>query len=406
MTRTPISSPHRRAAIGGLAALIVAAFALWVADVAPASDLQGQLSQKRSQLQQDRSRQAALSTTLAHYSSQIDRLSTQVAALRAREATVERQLAVKEAQLRQAKARLARLRTRLRGALKVLKERLVAVYESGQPDVMAVLLNAHGFNQLVSRYEYLGSIEHQDNTIVGTVRTLRNQTRDTVNQIQTARDRLAAQRDELARTRTQLQSRETALSSARARNQRALSEVRSNGQELQDEISDIQGRIDAARARAAQAAQATSSGGLTAPPSAPMASSLGPVPPGQAISPFPASSPITWGRTDQGIDGTTTPGSPLLAMGSGTVTIGHDPAGFGDSYPILHTSFGDFYYGHCVPVVGDGASVTIGQPIATAHSGTWGNSTTPGGFEIGQWPPGDMTAGGAIRSWLMDLPRR
>jgi hypothetical protein len=93
-------------------------------------------------------------------------------------------------------------------------------------------------------------------------------------------------------------------------------------------------------------------------------------------------------------------------MGSGSVTIGHDPAGFGDSYPILHTSFGDFYYGHCVPSVGDGAQVSIGQPIATAHTGTWGNSTTPGGFEIGTWPPGDMGAGAAIRDWLIGLPRR
>ena len=44
--------------------------------------------------------------------------------------------------------------------------------------------------------------------------------------------------------------------------------------------------------------------------------------------------------------------------------IGHDPGGFGASYPIVHTSFGDFYYGHCVPTVADGASVSIGQPIA------------------------------------------
>jgi murein DD-endopeptidase MepM/ murein hydrolase activator NlpD len=130
------------------------------------------------------------------------------------------------------------------------------------------------------------------------------------------------------------------------------------------------------------------------------------VPPGQAISPFPASSSLTWGRTDQGVDGTTDPGSPLLAMGTGTVTIGHDPAGFGASYPIIHTSFGDFYYGHCVPMVSNGAQASIGQPIATAHYGTWGNSTTPGGFEIGAWPPGDMTAGAAIRDWLIGLPRR
>ena len=48
---------------------------------------------------------------------------------------------------------------------------------------------------------------------------------------------------------------------------------------------------------------------------------------------------------------------------------------------------------------------SVGQQIAMAHYGTWGNSTTPGGFEIGTWPPGSMTAGGAIRSWLIGLPR-
>jgi len=374
----------------------------WLAGGASAQDLQSQLSAKRSQLAQDRSRQAALSTTLERYSNQIQQLSAQVASLRAREARVQQRLAVKEAELRRAKARLVRLRTRLRAALKVLKQRLIATYESDQPDALTVILNSHGFNQLSSRYEYLSSIEHQDTTIVTTVRTLRNQTRDLVNRIQAARDRLAAERDALARTRNELQAREGALAAAHSRKQRLLSQVRSNGQRLQGEISDIEGRIAAAQAAQAQA----SASGLTGPASPPLASSFGPVPAGQAISPFPASSPLTWGRTDQGVDGTTAPGSALLAMGSGTVTIGHDPSGFGASYPIIHTSFGDFYYGHCVPVVGDGASVSIGQPIATAHYGTWGNSTTPGGFEIGAWPPGDMTAGAAIRSWLIALPRR
>jgi murein DD-endopeptidase MepM/ murein hydrolase activator NlpD len=280
---------------------------------------------------------------------------------------------------------------------------LIATYESAPPNALNVILSSHGFDQLSSRYEYLSAIEHQDASIVATVRRLRNQTRGTVNRIQAERDQLAAERDQLARTRNTLQVRVGGLAAAHGRKQRVLSRVRSNGQQLQSEINDIQGRIEAAQA--AQAPQPSASG-LSAAASAPLASSLGPVPAGQAISPFPASSHLVWGRTDQGVDGTTTPGSPLLAMGSGTVTIGHDPAGFGASYPILTTSFGAFYYGHCVPVVADGASVSIGQPIATAHTGTWGNSTTPGGFEIGAWPPGDMTAGAAIRSWLIGLPRR
>ncbi|HMC07148.1 MAG TPA: hypothetical protein VKG89_07110 [Solirubrobacterales bacterium] len=369
--------------------------------LAPAQDLRSQLSAKRSQLSQDRSRQAALSATVERYSGEIDRLSAQVATLRARQAAVQRQLDVKEAELERARARLERLRARLRAALGVLRQRLVAEYESDQPDALTVILQAHGFDQLSSRYEYLRSIQEQDTAIVTRVRRLRNETRDTVNRIHAATERLAAERDQLAQTRTELRARQRALSAAQSRKQAVLSHLRSNGERLQSEISDIQSRIQAQ----IQAQQAATSA-ATAAATPPAASQLGPVPAGQAISPFPASSPLTWGRTDQGVDGTTAPGSPLLAMGTGTVTIGHDPAGFGASYPIIHTSFGDFYYGHCVPTVADGASVSIGQPIATAHFGTWGNSTTPGGFEIGAWPPGGMTAGAAIRSWLIGLPRR
>jgi peptidoglycan hydrolase CwlO-like protein len=391
-----LSREQRRRAALGVGASFVAALLVWLPGVAPAQDLQSQLSEKRSQLRHDRSTQAALTTAIERYASQIDQLSAEVATLRAREARVQQQLDAKTIELRQAKARLVRLRAHLQAALKVLKQRLVAIYESNQPDVLTVILDAHGFNQLSSRYQYLQSIQNQDTSIATRVRGLRNETRDTVNRIQAARDRLAAKRDELARTQSQLQVRESALAAAHSRKQSLLSHVRSNGEQLQSEISDIQARI-----AAAQTPEPTAAGSAFG-----SAISLGPVPAGDAISPFPASSPLTWGRTDQGVDGTTAPGSPLLAMGSGTVTIGHDPAGFGASYPIIHTSFGDFYYGHCVPVVGDGASVSIGQPIASAHYGTWGNSTTPGGFEIGVWPPGGMTAGAAIRSWLIGLPRR
>jgi peptidoglycan hydrolase CwlO-like protein len=401
MTKPTSLSTERSAALW-VAAFLVGVILMCLPSTAPAQDLQSQLSAKRSQLAQARSRQAALSSTLESYTSEIDRLSAEVSTLRARQARVQQQLDVKVTELRHARAKLQRLRTRLHAAMKVLRQRLVATYESNQPDVLTVILESHGFNQLSSRYEYLQSIEEQDTALVSTVRGLRNETRDTVNRIHAATVRLAAERDKLARTQSQLQARKSALAAAQVQKQRVFAQLRSNGQQLQGEISSIQGRIAAAQAAQAPAPSASGATGT----SAPLASQLGPVPAGQAISPFPASVPVAWGRTDQGVDGTTTPGSPLLAMGSGTVTIGHDPAGFGASYPIIHTSFGDFYYGHCVPTVADGASVSIGDPIATAHFGTWGNSTTPGGFEIGAWPPADMMAGATIRGWLIGLPRR
>jgi peptidoglycan hydrolase CwlO-like protein len=385
----------------GIAALLAAAALVAVPADARAGSLSSRLSHKRHQLQTDRSRQAALAATIERDSRRIDSLSAEVTRLQAQQVEVQAQLDRTQAQLRRAKAKLARVKARLHDAMTNLKDRLVASYETDRPSTLNVILNSHGFDQLTSRYAYIQALEHQDAAVVGTVRRLRSEVRATVDRIHAAARDLAAKRDELISTQNQLKVQQRALAAAHDRKQRLFARVKANGERLQREISSIQAKIAAAQA-AAQAA--TMNGAVQAGPA--LSVELGPIPPGQAISPFPAAVSLSWGRTDQGVDGTTTPGAPLLAMGSGTVSIGHDPAGFGDSYPILNTSFGDFYYGHSVPIVGDGATVHIGEPIATAHFGTWGNSTTPGGFEIGQFPPGGMGAGGAIRTWLLNLPRR
>jgi peptidoglycan hydrolase CwlO-like protein len=395
-----MSITNRSFLVLGLAGILAAAALIAVPAGAQAGSLSSRLDAKRHQLRVDRDRQAVIATAIERESRRVDRMSAEVEQLQAQQVQVQAQLARKQAQLKKARAKLARVQVRLHAAMKELKQRLVAAYESDRPSTLTVILNSHGFNQLATRYAYIQAIEHQDASVVDTVRRLRNEVRATVDRIHTTRNRLAAKRNELIQTQNRLRVQQQQLATARDRKQRLLARVKANGKQLQGEISSIESKIAAAQA----AAEAATDGGVQA--ASPLSVELGPIPPGQAISPFPASVSLTWGRTDQGVDGTTTPGAPLLAMASGTVSIGHDPGGFGDSYPILHTSFGDFYYGHCVPVVGDGASVHIGETMATAHFGTWGNSTTPGGFEIGSYPPGDMAAGGAIRTWLIGLPRR
>ena len=127
---------------------------------------------------------------------------------------------------------------------------------------------------------------------------------------------------------------------------------------------------------------------------------------GKFISPFPKGELIHWGRSDQGVDGVAPPGTPMLALGNGMVTIaGPDPGGFGNRYPVLHIdNDGSYYYGHSVPLVT--GRVHAGEVIAQTNTSGQGNATTPGSFEIGKWPPGSFaTAGAEIRSWLLNLPR-
>lgn len=128
------------------------------------------------------------------------------------------------------------------------------------------------------------------------------------------------------------------------------------------------------------------------------------------ISPFPKGTVINWGRSDQGVDGRTPPGTPLRAMGNGTVEIKNNCAGFGCNYVVLHvTGDGSYYYGHAEPTVSAGP-VKQGQIIAKTHTApSWGNSHEPGGFEIGKLgPKGEypsFSSGGAeIRQWLQHLP--
>lgn len=124
------------------------------------------------------------------------------------------------------------------------------------------------------------------------------------------------------------------------------------------------------------------------------------------ISPFSQGEKVIWGRSDQGIDGQIKPGGALGAMGSGTIEIAHDPNGFGTDYPVLHLDNGEsYYYGHIIPSVKNGQRVRQGQVIGHTSRKGWGNATTPGWFEIGRWPPGNMSSGQLIREWFTKLPR-
>ena len=169
MTTPTASNPQRRVAAFGFVAFLIAAVLVCSPTVAPAQDLQSQLSPKRSQLEQTRTRQAALSTTLERYSHQIKRSRPRWPPFATARRGFSRELDLKTEQLRVAKARLARLRARLRHALNVLRQRLVAIYESDMPDIVTVILDSRGFDDLGQPIEYLTRIQRQDTSIVGQV---------------------------------------------------------------------------------------------------------------------------------------------------------------------------------------------------------------------------------------------
>ena len=322
-------SIHRRRAALALAGVLLVAAALSPVGGAIAQDLQSELDTKRSQLDQAAAQEGVLSSELSHYSDRVDQLAGEVAVLRNREAIVEAELRRVQARLRRERERLQILRDKLQSSLRALRERLVAIYKSDEPDVLTVILDSEGFDDLIERYEYLRRIEEQDAAVVDRVRGLRNETRNTVERIEVTRDEIAAKEAELERTRVQLEAREAELAAVRDRKAAALDQVHSNIERLEGDIGELEGEIQA-QLRAASSEN-------TAPlPAGPIQgqSSAGFIWPvnGPVVSPFG----MRWGRLHAGVDIAVPAGTPIRAAKAGSIALAAPYGGYGNYTCIDH----------------------------------------------------------------------
>jgi murein DD-endopeptidase MepM/ murein hydrolase activator NlpD len=362
-----------------LVALLAAAAALLVllaaSSAAPAQDLESKLEAKETKLSKVRERHGVLTTTISRYGDRIDRLTTEVAVLRTREAAVRVRLDAKQAELDRAvaqldvaKKHLAVMRARLKRALVSLRDRLVAMYESGTPDMLSLIVGANGYDELVNRTEYLNRIHGMDEAVVGRVRELRDQVKKTVarlrtakNQIETARDSIAAEEQALAGARSAVQRRQAALLSARAERLAALRQIRRHEEELDGSVAAIQGKI---------AAQLAATGSAPLP--------AGPIRGGSGSGLiWPVDGPVVSGfgsRTingsyeyHPGIDIAVPSGTPIRAAAAGTVIFTEPEAssgGYGNYTCVDHGGGLSTCYAHQESfAVSAGQQVSQGQVI-------------------------------------------
>jgi murein DD-endopeptidase MepM/ murein hydrolase activator NlpD len=357
MRARPLATSPRRQALAILAALAALATVLAVAAGAGAQDLESQLGAKQAELDRQQDSEAVLSDELARYSDQIDQLAGEVAVLRNREAIVAAELRRVQARLRREKDRLGQLKDQLQRSLHVLRDRLVAIYRSDEPDALTVILQSDGFDDLLERYEYLRRIEEQDSSVVDRVRGLRNETRATVDRIEAARDEIADRKAELERTRMQLEARQAELDAVRDRKAAALDRVQTTIERLEGDIGDLEQKI--------QAELAAASGTATAAPLP-----AGPIQ-GESASGFiwPVSGPVVspygmrWGRLHAGIDIAVPAGTPIRAAKSGTVALAAPYGGYGNYTCIDHGGGVSSCYAHQSSFAITSGSVSQGQVI-------------------------------------------
>jgi septal ring factor EnvC (AmiA/AmiB activator) len=156
----------------------------------------------------------------------------------------------------QAQRRLALEKARLQRAMVVLRERLVSIYKSGTPNVADVVLGSHGFNDLVTRADYLRMIQDSDNRLAGRVKAVRDAVQfqlGVVTDLKARQDaynsRLASARDEISTVRARAESEASQLAAARAARQASLSQLQANISGWTSEIQQAQ-QVSAAQAQA------------------------------------------------------------------------------------------------------------------------------------------------------------
>ena len=306
-------------------ALIALAIGAITAGTSLGQSLQERLSETEERLGEVEQREGVLTTEISEASETITRLQGEVADLRNREAVLAQELAQKEAELEAAQARLEYLRERLEKAVELLSERLVAIYKSGEPDLITVVLESEGFDDLLERTEYLQRLEEQDIEIVGRVRELRNEMRETVDTVKAARDAIAERKQELERTRADLEARANELAEARAEQRDTLSAVRDQRKDLEGDLSEISAQIEK---------QLGDLGGSRLP--------AGPIQGGQGGFIWPVNGPVTsgfgyrWGRMHEGVDIGVPSGTPIRAAKSGSIVLASAYGGYGNYTCISH----------------------------------------------------------------------
>ena len=217
-------------------------------------DLQSQISGAQSDA-------ASLQSEIATETGRIQTTSSGLQDARRRLASVQAMLNARESQLKgvqtallAARDHLVDLENRLHLAASALAANLVANYEGSQPDLVTVILESHGFSDLLERVSFLQRVGHQDAAVVTVTRATRAAVAREANALASleVRDRklteqVLAERNQVAALRSALLARQ-------------ISELRSRADKAA-QLQQLNGRLKSLEARAAaQAASAAATG--------------------------------------------------------------------------------------------------------------------------------------------------
>jgi murein DD-endopeptidase MepM/ murein hydrolase activator NlpD len=366
------------------------------------------------------SRVGGLSQSVHADSQLLGSLGGSITTVERRLAAVQARLSTQVAQLQQVQTQYQTAHTHLLGleryqayAEGVLRRELVGAYESPPQTVITVILEAHGFRDLLDRLRFVRAVQQSDTRLITNVRAARRRVAAQATRLgalqvreQGLTSQILGERDSVAHAQVVLLERRNGLLRARGFTAAKLAGARAHLASLQNDLVRIQA---AAQRAAAQRAAPQTPPSSSAPAGSPSASGP-PSSSGSFTFPLPtsaAASPGSW-SLDQGVDISAPGGTPEYAVCSGTIVL-HGIGGFGPWAPVLHCDspldgYSYVYYGHAGPAnqLPVGAHVGQGAVMSEVGPGIVGISSGPH-VEIGFCDASGTPIGGGSASTMESL---
>ena len=240
----------------------------------------------QSQIASGRSAASSLQSQIAADTAQINQTSGSVRAAEGRLANLQLQLDTREAQLAQvqtaflaARNHLVDLENELHLATNALAANLVANYENQPPDLATVILDSHGFSNLLEQVSFLERIGHRDAAVVHFTRAARLAVKRQVATLAELEQRDRQLTDQILGERNQVAALHLALLRRQIDETQARQGLTSRLVALNSHLHSLEAQAAAQAARAAAAQTVSVPGGVAvdtggmvqAPPGAPAA---------------------------------------------------------------------------------------------------------------------------------------
>jgi hypothetical protein len=252
---SPVRARLAAAASAATALLGLAVVPLTSSASPSVGSLQSRLHQQQARAQQLAARSGQSSQVIAKFDGQIALVTQREAAVQSRLAADRAALAAAQAAVARERAALKVLVARLDRARLLLSRQLVSQYESSPQSIVTVVLQAHGFTDLLDRLQYLHLAEGQQKAIVRVTvlakaravsaakRLMALEARD-----QSTTNAVATEARAIAGMNALLRSKRGAVQRVRAIQVAQLAATRSRQSQLSHELSVVEAQQQAAAA--------------------------------------------------------------------------------------------------------------------------------------------------------------